>query len=112
MNPPAAINSSRHTPSRTARSLGKLSRWNAVTMPQYKGSATSKEPSTFQNHIHFLAHYFPGPTTIFKQMGWYANFYKDNVNTRIDKRYSRIAFARLFHLGAVKGVPKNRDSAG
>ena len=81
-------------------------------MPQYKGSATSKEPSTFQNHIHFLAHYFPGPTTIFKQMGWYANFYKDNVNTRIDKRYSRIAFARLFHPGAVKGVPKNRDSAG
>jgi hypothetical protein len=64
-----------------------LSRWNAVTMPQYKGSATSREPSNFQNHIHFLAHYFPGPTTI-QLMGWYANFYKDNVNTRIDKRYS------------------------
>ena len=56
-------------------------------MPQYKGSATSREPSNFQNHIHFLAHYFPGPTTI-QLMGWYANFYKDNVNTRIDKRYS------------------------
>jgi hypothetical protein len=87
MNPPAAINSSRHTPSKTARSLGKLSRWNAVTIPQYKGSATSREPSTFQNHINFLARYFPGPTTI-PLMKWYANFYKDTVKTRIDKGYS------------------------
>jgi hypothetical protein len=52
-------------------------------MPQYKGSMTSREPSTFQNNIHFLAHYFPGPTTI-SQVGWYANFYKDTVNARID----------------------------
>src|SRR6266852_901322 len=53
--PPAAVTSNRHTPPRTARSLGKLSRWNAVTMTQYKGSATNREPSTFQNDITILA---------------------------------------------------------
>jgi hypothetical protein len=52
-------------------------------MPQYKGSMTRREPSTFQNHIYFLAHYFPGPTTI-SLIGWYAKVYKDTVNARID----------------------------
>src|SRR5579862_2948218 len=61
--PPAAVASNRHTPPRTARSLGKLSRWNAVTMTQYKGSVTHREPSSFQNNIQVPGQFLLGPTT-------------------------------------------------
>src|SRR5258708_2285664 len=62
--PPAAVASNRHTPPRTARSLGKLSRSNPVTMTQYTASVTNREPSTFQNSIIAPRQLLLGPTII------------------------------------------------
>jgi hypothetical protein len=83
MNPPAAIKSSRHTPSTTAKLLGKLRRWNAITMPQYKGTATSREPSTFQNNIPVSWPLLSWPNN---HSGCYATFCKENVKVTQDGR--------------------------
>jgi hypothetical protein len=75
MNPPAAMRNSRHRPPRTALSLGKLSRWKAVSMPQYNGSVTRRESRNFQNNIRFRANLsWPDSSE-----EYYAKFCKDVV---------------------------------
>src|ERR1700760_4791175 len=47
--PPVARHSSRPSPAKTVRSLGRFKRWNAVTMPSNNSSVTTNEKSNFQN---------------------------------------------------------------